>query len=294
MNSYFGVDPEAIDGVRDLGVLLNILTAERGRFIYDLPEKWADKVLHRLNNLSEIDKLRVVEILTRGATKATLQPPPKEQKFFATSWQQNASRIRGEPILMGVVGSTPPVRPIWDVLADPNSLPPSGSSYVRLKASDMVDAFTPLLSVSTKIVLVDPYIRIGMPGRRGEWLPSKLGMPVLKELMRVAGKARAESFDVYSSSRDGGGMENDSDGENSSRVLEGVRNSLGFCSHLKVRCIPLESIPEGTLIDNHDRHLLGNDCGISSGRGFSEHSTFETKLQWIGGSALSKLLDTFI
>lgn len=156
MNSYFGVDPEAIDGVRDLGVLLNILTAERGRFIYDLPEKWADKVLHRLNNLSEIDKLRVVEILTRGATKATLQPPPKEQKFFATSWQQNASRIRGEPILMGVVGSTPPVRPIWDVLADPNSLPPSGSSYVRLKASDMVDAFTPLLSVSTKIVLVDP------------------------------------------------------------------------------------------------------------------------------------------
>ncbi len=295
MNSFFGVDPAGIQDLKDLGTLLNIVSSEHGRFIYDYPKKWRELVNQRLGDLTEIKRKQVVDLLERQEVRATFQPPPDDRRFENhLSWEQNALRLRGPVVLMGLASAKLPIHSMWDLLANPAEMPDSGSDYVPMKPGDLVNAVTPLLMVSTKVVLIDPYLKVASPLKNGGWGPSSSGTPVLKELLRQASRGRVEVFEVYSSSKRNGGMADDQDGAGAQSVLENVRNQLNLKNLIEVKCKVLEMCGVDKPLDDHDRHLLGNHCGISSGRGFSVHDTLETKLQWLRGAALKKLLDDFM
>lgn len=298
MNSFFAVDPASIQDLKDLGTLLHIVSSEHGRFIYDYPRKWRELVNQGLGDLTEIKRKQVVDLLERQAVRATFQPAPDGRRFEPhLSWEENALRLRGPVDLMGQATAKLPIRPMWDLLANPAEMPDSGSAYVPMKLSDLVDAVTPLLMVSTKVVLIDPYLKVAVPLKNGGWGPSSSGTPVLREFLRQAGRGRVEVFEVYSSNKKNGGMEGDPNGTGARLVLENVRDELRLKNPIEVKCKVLEMHGVDKPLDDHDdhdRHLLGNHCGISSGRGFFKHDTLETKLQWLRGTALKKLLDDFM
>lgn len=290
MNDRYGVDPAAAATVPELASLLRQFGPEHGRFIFDFPPDWFDAVRLHFQDASELRRARLVELWVHRAKRALL--PTKTRYSTALSWSRNAAYLVSEArALIGPTGSSPPCRPLEDVLIDPAALPDCRGGHVPRTPQAYAEAARPLLQISPKVVLVDPHFRLRYRVKDSSVVkPSARHRRSLKALLSAApSDRRVEVFKLMVSEKEA--LIEDSNGSGFEADLAEVGKEAGITGI----ALEYDFLDAGHTLDRHPRYLLGNECGLRFDWGFDTMNDDSTNhVEWIGAAALAPLLDRFM
>lgn len=290
MNDRYGVDPCAAGSLTELASLLRQFGPEHGRFIFDFPSNWYSNVRDHFRNAGDVQRTKLTELWLSKAKTSIL--PAKVRYSADFDWAQNAAYLKDDARgLIGPAGSRPPCRALEDVLVDPDALPNSRGGHIPRTARAYVEVARPLLQISKKIVLVDPYFRLRYrPKGSKETRPSHRHIRFLRALIQAAQAERQVEVIKLMVSPDEAMVEED-DGAEFKSELRSLRESIGGA----------ETVVEHGLLDakhsldRHPRYLLGNECGLRFDWGFDTQDDGSTQhVEWVGGAALKPLLDRFM
>lgn len=290
MNDRYGVDPDAAASVAELAGLLRQFGPEHGRFIFDFPPDWIAQVRRHFQDASDMRRAQLAELWIHHAKRALL--PTKTRYSTALSWPRNAAYLVGEArALIGPSGSTPPCRPLEEVLIDPAALPDCRGGHIPRTPQAYAEAARPLLQISPKVVLVDPHFRLRFRVKDSTAIrPSARHRQSLKALLSAAqSDRRVEVFKLMVSEKEA--LIEDPGGSRFEADLAEVGNEAG------VTGIDLEYdfLDASHTLDRHPRYLLGNECGLRFDWGFDTMNDNSTNhVEWIGAAALAPLLDRFM
>lgn len=286
MNDLIGIDPKAPSSLRDLSDLLRLFDPSEGRFIADFPMEWEGELREHLRSLSDLGVLAVEEAIKHRLAHAIL---PTNIRFRSgMSWSENAMNLHGEVFKLvgpaGIPGNL--VEPIDKVLCDPDAFPDASGDLIDRTSVAYVAAARPILMLSRKVVLVDPFFVLKFQSdARGMWLPDRR-RKVLVQLMHEAVKwKQVEAFEIfYSPFKTGRSL--DSQGAD----FESVAKEVGAARiAIKVRSLDCNESDK-----QHARYLLGLRNGLHFDHGFDvANDGSKNHVEWVSKSVLKLLLDKF-
>lgn len=291
MNDLYGVDPNAAAAVDDFAKLLRHFGPEHGRFIFDFPPDWYAQVRLHLKDeeVGDVKRLKLTEQWLRTAKRSLL--PTKARYSDALAWAKNAENLDNPSGRIGPAGSRPPCIALENVLIDHEALPDCRGGHIRRKAIAYADVARPLMQISRKVVLVDPYFcfhelhKVSGNVRRTERYSNSL-----KALIQVANAERKVAIFKLMVSRERATLA----GEAQFITDYGAIRS-DVCSAADIQ------VEHGFLYERlgqHARYLLGNDCGLHFDHGFDtpikKNDDSSQHVEWIGRAALTPLLDRFM
>lgn len=280
MNDLVGIDPQAPSSLRDLSDLLKLFSPSQGRFIADFPGEWAGELRKHLRSFSDLGKMKADEAIKHRLTHAIL--PIKGRFRPEMTWPENAMLLRnkGEVDISKFIGPAGKpgnvVEPIDQVLSDLDSFPDASGALIDRSADAYVNAARPILMLSRKVVLVDPYVSLKYRSWR----------KVLLQFMQEAVKWRqVEAFEIYYSPEKSG-QNLDSQRANFESVSKEAE-AIGIA-------IRVHSLDHNELGKQHARYLLGKENGLHFDHGF-DIGNYESKnhVTWVGQPVLKALLDRF-
>lgn len=284
MNDRYGVDPDAATSMLELASLLRNFRPGEGRFIVDFPPNWTSHAGSSFRGASDLERARLTELLWR-AKRSLL--PTKTLYFHDRPWATNAERLTEVLARIGPPGSTPPFRALTDVLTDPEGFRDCRGGHIPRTPEAYAEVVKPLLQISPKVALIDPYFRLRSWDQRWCW---RYRRPFV-ELLRAAQAVRkVEVFKLVVCP-----VETMIDRDNGARFnadLDELRSEAG-CTDLKTEWRPLPDPKIGP--KQHARYLLGKECGLHFDHGFDVAKVKSTNhVEWIGKSALTPLLQQFM
>lgn len=290
MNDLYGIDPAAPASVRDVADILKLFRSGEGRFIAACPSNWAS-VVAKSNRWSDAQK-HVVMAYAEQIRRVLL---PLRSSVSASVWSENVPRLRSEGVelFFGVDGCSVPINPLSSALEDPNAFADARGDHIPRQIPDYIRAAEPLLMLSTKIVLVDPFFGLWRRNKNtGEVVPDHPRRKVLGALLkRAAQLKRVACFKILLSEA---ALPDDCDGEDFSREFQRIANGAD-AGRIELLFEVLEDRDEG---DQHARYLLGNYAGLQFDHGFAIDSRPDGKsknhVHWMSESELAPLLDRFM
>jgi len=292
MNDVFGVDPGSLKSLRDLADLIRIISPSEGRFISQFPEDWANQLIGGMRQLSDLERSRFVELWVSKARTGLL--PTKVDFDPRMSWIENAERLR--PITRALIGSErdqPRVIPIETALVDPNVFPDARSEYIGRTVEDYVRVVRPLLQISSRVVLIDPYFRLSYFDQNlREVRKARRHQRSLKGILEASvATQKVEVFCLVV------------DEEQALRPYGEKDPETAFeqeLSHIQAECdaehiqIEYQYLNRESFTDQHPRYLIGNHAGLHFDWGFDTGDKSERNLiSWLSESALTPLLERF-
>jgi len=158
MNEEFLVEPSSFNNAMELKYLLEKFGFYQGRFIGKFPKPWIKEIYQQLNNLPDVEKKRVKELLDRNKNCLV----PSGQTIEPTlSWIENAHPLIEKGTYSGIVAASsnqwnyPTVSDI-----DDDCLLGGHDIRVLGQAENYTNIARRLLQLSHEIVLVDPYLHL--------------------------------------------------------------------------------------------------------------------------------------
>jgi len=286
MNDLIGIDPKAPESIRDVTDLLRIFGPSEGRFIVDFPMGWQKDLREHLRTFSDLGAMLADEIIKYRLAHAVL---PTNVRFRSNmSWSENAVNLKSEVCkLVGVSGRPSNlVESIDVVLGDPNAFPDASGAFVDRTADAYVKAARPILMVSRKVVLVDPFLVLKFQlNARGVWMPDRRHKVILQFMSEAVKWRQVEAFEIfYSPSKTGRSID-------SQRLdFQSIANEVG-ASRIAVA---VHSLDRNEADKQHGRYLLGLRNGLHFDHGFDvANDGSKNHVEWLSGSALKSLLDKF-
>lgn len=291
MNDRYGVDPNAAAAVDDFAQLLRHFGPEHGRFILDFPPDWYAQVRHHLRegDLGDIKRLKLAEQWQRAAKRSLL--PTNVRYWEALAWAKNAENLDNPSGRIGPAGSRPPCMALDSVLIDHEALPDCRGGHIRRTPTAYADVARPLMQISHKVVLIDPYFCFHeLHKGSGNVRPTDRYAHSLKALIKVASDERRVAVFKLMVSRERCTLKGEAQFVADYRAM---RSDVCGATDFQVE--------HGFLDDKlgqHARYLLGNDCGLHFDHGFDTPSYKKDDstqhVEWIGRAALIPLLDRFV
>jgi hypothetical protein len=286
MNDLFGIDPNAPSNLRDLSDLLRLFGPSEGRFVADFPLDWEGELRAHLRSTSDLGAMAADEAIKHRLAHAIL---PTNVRFRSSmSWPENAMSLRNDVVkLIGPAGKPGNlVEPIDKVFCDPDAFPDASGALIDRTPDAYVTAARPILMLSRKVVLVDPFFTLKfLSDSRGAWLPDRR-RKVLALFMQGAVKwKQVEAFEIfYSPAKTGLNIE-------SQQVdFESVGQEVG-ATRIALRARSLDS---SQFDKQHARYFLGLHSGLHFDHGFDTASDgSKNHVQWVSKTVLKPLLDRF-
>ena len=289
MNDRYGVDPCAATSVAELASLLRHFGPEHGRFIFNFPPDWYAQVRDHFQEAGDFKRAQLTELWMQKAKRALL--PTKARYSADLAWAQNAAHLISDAqALIGPVGSRPPCRTLEDVLVDPTALPDCRGGHIPRTPRAYVDAARPLLQISSKVVLIDPYFRLCYQvGDTRQMRQADRYRRSLKALVHAAQVERkVEVFKLMVSPVMA--MIKEDDGASFETDLAALFQDVG--TDIEIEYGLLDDMHP---LDRHPRYLLGNECGLRFDWGLDIANDNSTNhVEWIGDATLKPLLDRFM
>jgi len=286
MNDLIGIDPKAPGSLRDITDLLRIFGPSEGRFIVDFPMEWQQDLREHLRTFSDLGTMVADEVIKHRLAHAVL---PTNVRFRSNmSWPENAMYLRSEVFkLVGPSGKPGNlVEPIDVVLSDPNAFPDASGAFVDRTPEAYLTAARPILMVSRKVVLVDPFFTLKFQSdARGGWVPDRRRKVLLQFMLEAVKWRQVEAFEVfYSPSKTGRSID-------AQRLdFQGVANEIG-ASRIAV---DVHSLDRNEADKQHGRYLLGLRNGLHFDHGFDvANDGSKNHVEWVGSSVLRTLLEKF-
>lgn len=290
MNDLYGVDPAAPSGEVELISLLRLFGPTEGRFIYAFPDNWIGRVRVALEGLPQGQQNRALAWLERQRRHL----PSTNHRFLDNrSWAENALALRAE--VAGLIGprSCPATLiPIDEILVNPDRLPDARGKHLPRTVTAYIQAVTPLLRASSKVVLVDPYFRlhaIDQAGRAVVARQRKVLVAMLAEALRLR---KVSNFVLFTNRKEALAVHNSEAAfaEELASTMAEVRGSAAT-SQLELEYDFLDERPDPK---QHARYLLGNGCGIQFDHGFdTSNDATRNHVHWMAPAELDPLLARF-
>lgn len=281
MNDLYGIDPKAPSNLQDLSSLLRLFGPSDGRFIADFPIEWRQELLIHMKSISDLNQKAVVEWLNL-CRHAILSTPCRYKTNH--SWAENASNLNAYARrLIGPIGrASNLVEPLDKVLTDPNAFPDASGALIPRTIDSYLVAASPILKVSRKIVLIDPYfnLRPFKPYDNGVAFNAKIHRKFLKALLEAAVREKqCEAFEIYHS------VEKSGASADIKVELISIAGEVGAAAmEFKVKAVEVQ----------HARYLLGLKNGLHFDHGFDIRDDQSTNhVSWIGKAVLELLLKRF-
>lgn len=192
MNEEFAIEPTSFEDIRDYKYVLGKFGFNEGRFIAAIPRKWLRDVYIQIEKMPDgINKQRAKRLVEITKERGGIFYPSLEYDQ-TKPWLSNVKFIEDKfyGILVSsscnVENPTEKLRTIED--ADDSFF--GSSRDVRMIAN--VESYTEiakkLLSISTSIVLIDPYFNFARPDN----------IKILEEYIRVGLSNHCKNFVIYS------------------------------------------------------------------------------------------------
>jgi len=292
MNDRYGVDPNTAAAVDDFAQLLRHFGAEHGRFILEFPPNWHSEVKRYLDaeSIGDVKRLKLREQWLHTAKRSLL--PTRTRYLDAHPWAKNAETLENPSGRIGPPGSRPPCIALKDLLIDHDALPDCRGGHIRRTPTAYADVARPMMQISHKVVLVDPYFAFHeLSKASGSVRRSDRYANSFKSLIQTAhAERKVEVFKLMVSRARATLLGEDQFVAD----YHAIRNDVcSAASDLQVE--------HGFLDDKfgqHARYLLGNDCGLHFDHGFDTPSNKKDDssqhVQWIGRAALMPLLKRFV
>ena len=286
MNDLIGIDPQAPSSLRDLSDLLRLFGPSEGRFIADFPMDWEHELREHLRSFSDLGAMAADEAVKHRLAHAIL---PTSVRFRSNlSWPENAVSLRNEVVKlvgpMGKVGNL--VEPIDKVLSNPDAFPDASGALIERTPNAYVVAARPILMLSRKVVLVDPFFTLKFKSdSRGMWLPDRRHKVLVQFMQEAVKWKQVEAFEIfYSPSKTGRSI--DSQGAD----FESVVREVGAARiAVKVHTLDHEDSDK-----QHARYLLGLRSGLHFDHGFDvARDGSKNHVEWVSKTVLKPLLDRF-
>lgn len=294
MNELFGIDPEAPTNLRDICELIRLFDPSAGRFIANFPMEWKRDLRAYLGSRSDLDKKIAEEALINRLDHALF--PIKTQFNSKLPWHENAlllSRCEEISRLIGPAGRcNNPVYPIDEVLADPHAFPDSSGDWIEPTAEAYIKAALPILLVSRKVVLIDPYFALHFCFKESKnkdskkFYPDKGKIELLSMFLNTAVEGnQVEAFEIFYSPK-----KTEFVIEKQKEALILILREVDLIKQIDVNIHSLdEKHPQ-----QHDRFLLGLKNGLSFGYGFGvSKNRKKNQVSWVGKAVLTPLLEEF-
>lgn len=286
MNDLIGIDPSAPGSMRDITDLLRIFGPSEGRFIVDFPMGWQKCLREHLRSFSDLGAMMGDEIIKHRLAHAVL---PTNVHFRSNmSWPENAMSLRSEVFkLIGPSGKPGNlVEPIDLVLSDPNAFPDASGAFVDRTPDAYVVVARPILMVSRKVVLIDPFFTLKFQSdARSSWLPDRRRKVLVKLMLEAVKWKQVEAFDIfYSPSKTGRNLD-------SQKIdFQSVADEVG-ASRIAV---DVHSLDHSEAEKQHGRYLFGLKNGLHFDHGFDvANDGSKNHVEWVSSSALRILLEKF-
>lgn len=285
MNDLIGIDPQSPSCLRDISDILRLFSPSEGRFIADFPLEWTGEFREHLRSMSDLGAMAADEAIKNRLAHAVLATGVRFRAGL--SWAQNAEFLRSEvQKLIGPVGSSnKSVVPIDKAFSDPDAFKDSNDALIDRTAESYVAAVRPILMLSRKVVLVDPYFRLTFHDLHGN-RKSDRRRRVLVQFMREAVKWRqVEAFEIFYSPRKA-----EQDLNIQQADFQGVADEVdASCIELKVHSLDRHEADK-----QHARYFMGLHSALHFDHGFDAATDGSTNhVQWVGRSALTPLLSKF-
>jgi hypothetical protein len=164
----YALEPTILSSWPTFQQLVSQFGVEHGRLISRYPSKWKKMVYEALGSCTTIEKHRITESLTRIDYRLLVR---QCQWVNGNSWLQNAEQEHASRPFHAIIADDNP-RSNSSVLVhaslDPTAPPPlwdvPRSQIIERTAQKMADVLAPLLSIASRVVLVDPHF--GAENRR--------------------------------------------------------------------------------------------------------------------------------
>ena len=290
MNDVYGVDPAAPANFRDFAQLMRVFEPGQGRFIADFPMEWFHDVRIHMTSLTDVQQLMALEMWLKIGRNAVV---PVNVRFnSAWLWAENAVALRGHvKKVIGTSGCPATMEPLDKVLLDPSSFPDARGGHIPRTAHAYAEAARPLLQISPKIVLVDPYFKLRfVDPRSGRIFRSDRHRKSLAALLSEAARwKRVETFRLMVSDEEA--LKGDQDGEIFSADLEDIAQQADASGSIEIEWGVLD---RSISAQRHPRYLLGMNSGLHFDWGFDTDDVNTTNhIEWMGKSVLEPLLKMF-
>jgi hypothetical protein len=286
MNDVIGIDPKAPSGLRDLSDLLRLFGPSEGRFIADFPMEWRSELRDHLRSLSDLGLVVADEAIKNRLAHAVL---PTNVRFRSgMSWPENAVSLRSSVFKLigpaGMPGNV--VEPIDQVLSGLDSFPDASGALLDRTPEAYVTAARPMLMLSRKIVLVDPFFTLKFQSdSRGAWLPDRRRKVLVQMMLEAIKWKQVEAFEIYySPTKTGRTLTSQSDD------FESLANEVGA---MRV-ATKVHSLDRDGSDKQHGRYLLGLRNGLHFDHGFDvANDGSKNHVEWLSKGVLKSLLDKF-
>lgn len=256
----YAIDPKVLADISRCRVFFQSFD-KSSRLISDVPKNWQREVYQTISQIPFEDcgpvyKKTLKNALSKLLRKNLVKSRASESNSSGLLWEgfiEQEHKVYPFSAIIGLKTQNAPVR-IYNfdelVFQSPECWGFGDQMHVERKASSIVDAMAPLLSVSKSIRLVDPYFKFTRP-------TSDRYLPVLRELV-----SRLNSFNY------GNGIKT---------ISIDVSDEMG--SGLQQLASAISSwLPDGVTIkisewphnDMHDRFLLTDVGGLMFGHGLDE------------------------
>lgn len=286
MNDVYGVDPYAPTSANELISLLRLFGPSEGRFIADFPMDWIAEVRSSFGEDHPMAQARALEWLhrRRHAFVAT-----RHRYLSGRTWPENAAALHNEVrALIGARGCAPTQMSIDDALYGVDAIADAIGALIPRTHEAYVGAAWPLLSISPKVVLVDPYFRLRGPDRFKRDQAARHERVLSALLAEAQRRRKVEVFRICVSARSA--LEDDPRGAAFETDLCRVASAEN------IRDITLEYVVLEDFADprQHARYLLGRGCGIQFDHGFDTARDGSTNhVHWLKAAELTPLLERF-
>jgi hypothetical protein len=287
MNDLYGVDPAAPASMLEFVSLMRFFGPGEGRFIADFPGQWIHDVSQHIKSFSQLEQMAALELWVRYGRYALLPTGARYNPKW--SWSENATNLSEHVVkLIGTKGCPATLVPIDRALLDPGVFPDARGGHFPRTAHSYATVARPLLQTSTKIVLVDPYLkfRTTIEGTNSYRQVSRF-RETLDALFREAVKwKRVECFKFAVSTKEA--FHGDPGGKDFKSEMRKLADKNG-AHDMKLDFCELDDHSS-----THARYLLGMHSGLHFDRGLDTGDpTSKNHIDWIGPAALQPLLVQF-
>jgi hypothetical protein len=214
MHREYAVDPQSLTDIGSLVALIQSFENHPERLVADCPKKWANDVLSAITALKHQDVMPI----QRHSLKEKLRKLVHENLCRnrrtdiwhrnAETWLSYAEREHmakpfdailsdGKPTI--ATGVTYPIKGLW--MNAPVCWTQARQQHVNRTASQIVSMALPLLRVSKRVMLVDPYFCFTYPNW-GNYKP--LLVELINRLVGFPGVSTVRAIEIHTSNRYGG------------------------------------------------------------------------------------------
>jgi hypothetical protein len=282
MNEIFAIDPRAPEDFKDIKFMLEKFGMREGRFIGKYPSDWVEMVMRNSENLSDLDRSRLVRILDLHKSEMI----DIEADFIRSQdWLDNAIKQKINSNGFSRVLATEPnsfnseslKSFLWDAKSIDDA---SRGAHIPMEVGAYVSAVRPLFILCSEIHLADPYFRIRRDGvniDRGRSL-------VLREFLRAADNSRkCESFIIHFS-RDQFMKESEQE-----RLIEEDLNH--FISDTGIKSVQIGFDLKNNM--PHGRYIFSVKGGLQFDYGFEPRKGKTNHVHWLSQNELEPLFDFY-